>query len=294
MLENFKTNYFYSTQGFRILYHTNFKSSDLLNDDRVLVFNYGLVCSNSHWEKQIPFFHALGYKILLHDYRFHFSSSSSDSIDDCNFKGIINDLHDLMNELKISNSIMIGHSMGVNITLEYAYRYPERVDSMILISGTVLPPQDIMFDTNTMELITPYIEWFSNTYPKIHEKLWTTSYLNPVIRFMVRKGGFNMEKVPDEFIQIYMKRIGELSPDIFLKLLNEMKEHDIAGRLSAIKVKALVIGGDKDQVIPNYLQDILIDRLENSELYIVKDGSHVPQADFPESINQRIFQFIEK
>lgn len=292
MLENFNNNYFYSEEGFRILYHTNFLPSEIKDDDTVVVFNYGLVCSNGHWEKQIPFFESLGYKILLHDYRFHFSSSSSENIADCNFKGIVSDLSGLINELKIKKTIMIGHSMGVNVTLEFAHQFPDLVDSMVLISGTVLPPQDIMFDTNTMELITPYIEWFSTTYPKVHEKLWTTSYLNPLVRFLVRRGGFNMDKVPDEFIQIYMKRIGELSPDIFLKLLNEMKEHDIAGRLSAIKTKTLVIGGDKDQVIPNYLQDILISRLDNSELYIVKDGSHVPQADFPESINQRIYKFI--
>ena len=31
-----------------------------------------------------------------------------------------------------------------------------------------------------------------------------------------------------------------------------------------------------------------------SELYIVKDGSHVPQADFPDLINHRLLRFITK
>ena len=29
---------------------------DDLDREAVIVFNYGLVCSNFHWEKQIPFF----------------------------------------------------------------------------------------------------------------------------------------------------------------------------------------------------------------------------------------------
>jgi hypothetical protein len=29
-------------------------------------------------------------------------------------------------------------------------------------------------------------------------------------------------------------------------------------------------------------------------LYIVKDGSHVPQADFPKLVNQRLLRFLHK
>ena len=34
--------------------------------------------------------------------------------------------------------------------------------------------------------------------------------------------------------------------------------------------------------------------LKNAEFYLVKEGSHVPQVDFPDSINQRALSFIEK
>ena len=64
--------------------------------------------------------------------------------------------------------------------------------------------------------------------------------------------------------------------------------------LKSIKTPTLVIGGDKDKIIPNYLQKILTTNLPSSEFYIVKDGSHVPQADFPDRINQRIFRFFKK
>ena len=73
-----------------------------------------------------------------------------------------------------------------------------------------------------------------------------------------------------------------------------MHDHDIINELETIKTPTLVIGGDKDKIIPNYLQQILTKNLPNSKLYIVKDGSHVPQADFPDLINLRIHQFIKK
>ncbi|MBC7715165.1 MAG: hypothetical protein H7177_17605 [Rhizobacter sp.] len=51
--------------------------------------------------------------------------------------------------------------MGVNICLEHARRYPEDVTAQVLISGTVVPPQDVMFDSNVVDIAMPIIESFT-------------------------------------------------------------------------------------------------------------------------------------
>jgi pimeloyl-ACP methyl ester carboxylesterase len=61
-----------------------------------------------------------------------------------------------------------------------------------------------------------------------------------------------------------------------------------------MKIPALVIGGQKDNVIPNHLQRTLASLLPNSETYFFVSGSHVPQADFPDMINERIDLFLAK
>ena len=90
-----------------------------------------------------------------------------------------------------------------------------------------------------------------------------------------------------------MNRLSQLGPDLFMQLFGEMQKHDILGDLGMMNMPSLVIGGDKDNVIPYHLQLLLHQTLRNSELYLVKDGSHVPQVDFPEFINERIKQFID-
>lgn len=292
-MKNENPGYFYTEDGLRIFYTTNFEIKEFDSSKPLIVFNYGLVCSNKHWMYQIPAFEEMGYQILTHDYRFHFSSSSKEDYSHLNFKDISQDIMGLLNFIGAKKTIMLGHSMGVNVTLEFTKNYPEFVSGIVLISGTVLPPQDIMFDSNVMEIATPYIEMLNNTFPVIFKKIWASSYKNPIARKVVFRGGFNTTKVSDEFIQIYMKKIGELPPEVFLQLLSEMKAHDVIGSLEAIKCPALVMGGDKDQVIPNYVQKILHKYLPNSELYTIKDGSHVPQVDFPETINERILHFVE-
>lgn len=294
MLKNSSPQYFYTEDGTRIFYNANFQKTKHNKKLPVLVFNYGLVCNHRHWKEQIPFFEKQGYSVLLHDYRCHYSSSGDVNLNDCHFLQMVDDLDQLLNYLEIEKTILLGHSMGVNISLEYASLFPEKVNGLVLISGTVLPPQDIMFDSNMTDILFPYIMYFSKNYPTAFKKIWKTSYLNPVIRNIVYKGGFNTQKVSEEFVQVYMKKISELPQNILLHLLLEMKNHNIINRLESLKTKALVMGGDKDKVIPYHLQVLLHQKLPNSELYNIKEGSHVPQVDFPQSVNERISFFIKE
>lgn len=287
-------NYFYTSDGTRVFYNTNFSPGNFNKDKPVLVFVYGLLCSNFHFKFQIPFFESLGYQILLHDYRFHYTTSSEGDLAGCTFENIVKDLHELLQSLNISKAIFIGHSMGVNICLEHAWRYPADVASLILISGAVVPPQDVMFDSNVVDLVSPALQKFTQKYPKIFNKFWKTSYMNPLIQYIIFDGGFNKKQVDMEFIQHYMKKISELPEELFFHLLTIMRDHDVIGHLEEIKHPTLIIGGDKDKIIPNYLQRIFTQTLPHNEIYIVKDGSHVPQADFPELINARIQRFITK
>ncbi|WP_127715173.1 alpha/beta fold hydrolase [Halobacteriovorax sp. HLS] len=293
MMKSEFPSYYYSQDGTRIFYITNFDHK-LEDKSNVIVFNYGLVCNHSHFKPQIQFFDDLGYKILIHDYRAHYSSSGQENLEACTFENMAKDINGILKSLNIINPIIIGHSMGVNVSLEYAKLFPNEIRSLVLISGTVLPPQDIMFDSNIVDIAAPLIEKFSNHNPNIFNYLWKNSFKNPLARWIVLDGGFNTKKVEDSFVQIYMKKISELSKELFFHLLEKMKQHSIISHLENINTPTLIIGGDSDKIIPNYLQKILHKYLKNSDLYIVKDGSHVPQIDFPELLNERILSFIKR
>ncbi len=287
-------NYFYTSDGIRIFYNTNFSKEELDPTRPVMVLIYGLLCSNNHFKYQIPFLEEKGYQILIHDYRFHYASSQEGDIETCNFPNITKDLHELLADLDIKKSVFVGHSMGVNICLEHARRYPEDMIGQILISGTVVPPQDVMFDSNMVDIVEPHLKSFTEKYPTLFKAFWKHSYKNPIAQYVIFDGGFNKKQVEMEFIQLYMKKISELPEALFFHLLKLMHDHDVINHLESIEAPTLVIGGDKDKIIPNYLQRILTDHMPKSELYIVKDGSHVPQADFPDLINDRLLRFVEK
>lgn len=294
MFQNSSSDYFHTRDGIKIFFSTNFPVGSFDNSSPLMIFNYGLACNNSHWQLQLPYFDQLGYQIIIHDYRSHFKSSIDNKFSDCSFENMTLDLFQLVKHFNAKKVIMLGHSMGVNISLQFAKTYPDILIGMVLISGSVLPPQEIMFGTNIVSTILPHVEKIHTAFPAIFNKLWSTSYMNPVVRKTVLHGGFNANQVKEEFVTNYLKKVGEVPPGIFFQLLREMRDHDIINHLETIKVPTLIMAGDQDNVIPYKLQNLLHKYLKNSEFYLIKDGSHVPQVDFPETVNDRINIFCEK
>lgn len=292
MFQKTHADYLKVEKDVRLFYNTNFQPGNYQGNLPLLVFNYGLVCNFSHYQMQLPYFDQAGYPILIHHYRSHFNSSGS--VDSFNFKSCSLDIKKLIDHLNFDQVLMLGHSMGVNVTLEFARQYPERLLAMVLMSGSVFSPKNIMFNSSIMAKIIPYIESFAHDYPDLYSKFWTKSYLNPLMKKIIHIGGFNTQQVSEEFVELYMKRIGELPPELFYHLMQLMHDHDIGKDLKKIKTPTLVVAGDKDKVIPFPFQLDLKKKLPNSELYIIKDGSHVPQLDFPEALNERLDYFFKK
>ena len=280
--------HFETSGGVRLAYSVTGNASS----ENTIIFNYGLACNKNHWKYQIPFFERHGYKLILHDYRFHHGSGGGSDIKECTFENIVKDTKELLEHLGIKKFFVFGHSMGVNISLEFARLFPERIRGLVLISGTLFPPQEVMFNSKIMDVAIPYIKLFRKYFPNTFDQFWLTQYLNPMARKLIRKGGFNTERVSEEFVAIYMKKISELPHELFFQLMEQMRSHDIIRDIGSIKIPALVIGGEKDHVIPSYLQRMIHEYLEGSELYIVKDGSHVPQVDFPDFVNERMLHFL--
>jgi non-heme chloroperoxidase len=292
MFKQNDANFYKTPDNEQIFFVKNFNQVD--HSRPVLVLNYGLVCSSLHWKFQVDYLDSQGYQVLLHDYRGHFQSTGEQNLEKITFKQMAEDINNLCQFLGIQKAVMLGHSMGVNVCLQLAKDFPNLVSGLVLISGTFLPVKDVMFDSNLMEFISPWVISAVDKYPNVVKKIWSTMGMNPLVKEIIHGTGFNKKKVSREFIEIYLNRLGQLGPHLFLQLFSEMTKQNIIVSLDRIQVPTLVMGGHLDNVIPNHLQRTLSSIIPHAESYFLKEGSHVPQADFPEMVNERIDLFIKQ
>ncbi|MFT7232560.1 MAG: esterase, partial [Cyclobacteriaceae bacterium] len=94
-----------------------------------LVILHGLFGSADNWQTVGK---ALSekFKVYLVDQRNHGNSPHSDAF---NYDLLVDDLNELIDGEGHNNVILIGHSMGGKAAMNFAVKYPEKVDKLIIV-----------------------------------------------------------------------------------------------------------------------------------------------------------------
>jgi non-heme chloroperoxidase len=271
------TRLFYSTEGEGI----------------PLVFCYGLVCSSLHWTYQIQHF-SKKYKTIWFDYRGHHNSAAPTNIKSITLENIARDLNTVLDELEVKEAVFLGHSMGVNVVLEYYRQMPHRVQAMVLANGTARPPLENLFKTNLSILGFEAFRKAQQLTPQLLKKIWKLSETNSLTQSLVSFGGFNPHLTPKEDIELYVKQVAAMDPALLIQLIESYNDYDASAWLHRIQVPTLVMGGELDKMIPVPQQELMAQLIPNSRMDVIRHGSHCPQMDLPELFNMKIEKFLQE
>ena len=99
----------------------------------VLVFLHGLGANLTIWKKEFDYFKHKNYSVLMMDLRCHGGSSCKKN---SRFRNFRTDLNSLIKKLKLKKLILIGHSLGGMIALDYYGKYPKNIKSIISIDSS--------------------------------------------------------------------------------------------------------------------------------------------------------------
>lgn len=258
-----------------------------------LVFCYGLVCSKLHWSYQMEYFKK-HYTVIWFDYRGHHRSETPANPEALTIDNMARDVECLLDELKIPKATFLGHSMGVNIVLEFYHRCPERVQAMVLANGSARGPLETMLRSNVMQLIFPTLYSAYKKYPKLANFIWKAQGKSKLTPWLVGQLGFNPNLAKPEDIETYVHMVTGMDMIITLQLLKDYEDYDATPWLHRIDVPTLVIAGENDLIIPREAQEIMHQLIPNSRFELVRHGSHCPQMDIPELANIIIERFLNE
>jgi pimeloyl-ACP methyl ester carboxylesterase len=92
----------------------------------------------------------------------------------------------------------------------------------------------------------------------------------------------------------YLKHMARIEPQLFFRMLAGAGEHSADAFIDAIDVPALVVGAEFDQFTPGELSVEMAERIPDSKLLIINDGTHTAPIEFPALVNSRATQFIDE
>ncbi len=258
-----------------------------------LIFCYGLVCSSLHWTYQIEHF-SKNYQAVWMDYRGHGNSDVPQDLRSLTVPNLARDLGILLDELGLKDAVFLGHSMGVNVVLEFYRQQPERVKGMVLANGTATRPLENLFRSNWLESGFDILKKFYEKKPTMVQFLWKMQKSNPLARSIVALSGFNPHLTPQEDIQLYVDQVAEMDPSILIHLIGDYHAYDASSWLHTIKAPTLILAGDEDKVTPLESQELMKQLIPGSRLEVIHHGSHCPQMDLPELVNLKVERFLSQ
>ncbi len=97
-----------------------------------------------------------------------------------------------------------------------------------------------------------------------------------------------------EDITRYLEHLGHMDPQIFLRMVSLIADHDAAPYLSELKQPALVFAGERDLFTPLHLSRAMAAQLPDAQIMILADASHAAIVEYPDTINLRIARFLEE
>jgi len=256
-----------------------------------LVFCYGIACSSLHWTYQIDYFRQ-NYRCIWFDYRGHRhtplpQNPSTLTVDSCT-----QDLKAVLDFLEVEDAVFLGHSMGVNVVLDFARKFPERVKTLVLANGTPKRPLETLLGGNFLIPAFNLLSRYEKEKPSIVEQVWKLQEKTKLIGNALGMLGFNRALSAPEDIRTYAHQIAELPPAVLTRMMDDYQNFDATPWLHEIAKPTLILSGDSDLITPPHTQDLMMQLMPNAELQRIQHGSHCSTLDLPDYVNLLIERFL--
>ena len=182
----------------------------------------------------------------------------------------------LMSSLKLTNAILIGHSMGGVVALQLA------TDQEASVAGLILSSTHLGFNCPKGETLMP-------RYANRIERM--TSKGVDIVYGRERAKGSTPPETSEAVID-FLAKISAGSRVEGIRNGGRMSQEANNAEICAdVKVPVLILSGEKDTVIPNKMHSDLITALPGAQQYVFPEAGHASYAEFPDLFNKRVKDF---
>lgn len=246
-----------------------------------VILIHGLAASLFDWNDLLPALAAAGYTTCALDLLGHGKSRKPDKLDDYTIENVFAHFSAWINSLQLEEPlILVGHSLGGYLSIQYALRYPQRVRALVLgdpfLSLAQLP----------FYLRLHYRYPIFNPAMLEHLPEWIFRRVIDLTSLSIRNGYVLTEEVRMQTAADYKRA----NPGIF-NILHTVQ--DLTSRLSSVSRSTLLLWGERDQTLAPAFFEKILKAIPNASGSGIPGAGHVPHQSHPAEFNRRVLEFIQ-
>ncbi len=286
MIYKITEGYFNSFDGTKIYYNYAGKGMPVICCD-------GIACDMYAWKYIFEHF-VKDHKIVRWNYRGHGRSEKPADFNNLKIEDLVEDLKILMDTIKIKKAVLLGHSMGTQVILEFWHRYPDRVIGLVPICGSFEYPLRTFHNSDILEKTVPHLARLYEKHEELFRTIWYQILPTKFSFWLSVLVEINYFLVKMEDFMPYLEHLAKMDLRLFFRMLQNANQHSARDYLRNIDVPVLIFGGEKDKFTPMWLSKQMHNMIPTSELQILPMGTHTSPIEHPDLICLRIEKFFKE
>lgn len=258
---------------------------------KTVLFLHGLGSSLKFWRYQLDAFAAKGYRVIAID-QLGFGKSDKPAQFPYSMEAQAAVVDEVLERLQVPRAIVVGHSMGGEVALAVALRFPSRVEALVLTSPAGF-------------------EAFSAREKKWFEKVFSATFVKSTPEYgiwgAVRYNNFQNWKAEYEWLieeRVRLAKCDEFDAYAYaqVRAVDGLTHNDfVRDSLSKVTAKTLIVFGEDDRLIPNpflhggrarQIMEYGASKLAGSQLEGLAGCGHTVQMDCSERYNEKVLAFL--
>lgn len=249
------------------------------------------------WRRQIPALVEAGFNVLAPDQRGYNISEKPPGVHNYQVDLLAQDVVELANMFEREKVILVGHDWGGVVAWETAFRYPERLEKLVILNA---PHPDVMtrFLFSSLEQLRRSWYIFFFQLPVLPEWLLRRDKF-ALLRLAVASGRDAQSEDPRELVEY----LGAWSqPKALEAMLNWYRAAFRRGirhfgkaskiELRRVQVPTLILWGKKDIALSQRLVQPSLDLCDQGRLVLYENASHWVQRDQADAVNAELLDFL--
>jgi pimeloyl-ACP methyl ester carboxylesterase len=253
----------------------------------------GIGCDGFIWKYLRPL---LGEErqVLRWHYRGHGRSRKPKDPRQVSIQTLADDLSSVLDDVGIDEAIIAGHSMGVQVALEFQRRHRYRNKGLVLVCGAHSEPLQTFKGSDLLEVALPALRKTVGAAPGLFGSIGRAVLTRDWVYRVAAKFEIREELLSQQDFMPYLKGLAQMDPALFLAMLNEAAQHSTREFLGEIRVPTLVIAGEHDTFTPPDLSREMASLIPGAELCIVHDGTHSTPLEHQDLVGEVTLDFLTR
>jgi len=242
------------------------------------------------------------YHLIYYDQRGRGQSASGVLPADVTLASDLDDVDAVRKHFHLDSMILLGHSWGTVLALEYALRHPEHVSQLILMNPAPASTGDLK------QFREVYIQELGLDYEQQRQIMATPEYRagdpeTVAMRYrlhfkpaLARTGDYEklMERMKAAFIRQGKDGIVKaraVEDQLMLDTWGKA-DYDLLPKLNAVQARTLVISGDHD-FFPETVAEHIARAVPHSDLVMLTGCGHFAYLECPAEVRKTIDRFLD-